>query len=71
MVATASPMAKKKTEPSKGKRYPSRDNTKYVGIPVKLHGQMERLADLDDRSTTYMVVKAVREFLERNQDRLR
>lgn len=63
MVAT---MAKRKPpEEPPVKRYPSRDNIKYVALPLELWERLKGLADDEDRSVSWMVRKAVRELLDR------
>lgn len=66
-------MAKRKTtppveppEPPKPTRYPSREKVKYVAVPVEFWDILEAMGKPDDRSVSYMVRKALREFLERN-----
>lgn len=55
-------------EPKKAKRYPSRDKVKYIPIPTEMWDDLETLAQPDERSVSYMVRKAIREFLERAGD---
>lgn len=60
-------MAKKPPKPPNesepAKRYPSRDRTKYVAIPLEEWAQLKALADEQDRSVSYMAKQAVRKLL--------
>lgn len=64
-------MAKKRPtgsdQPGK-KRYPSRENTKYVAIPLELHEALQAYADSrsdedDKKSVTWAARVAIRKFL--------
>jgi hypothetical protein len=55
------PMAKKKPG---GKRYPSRDNTKYVGLPLAMWRVLKAVGQEQERSASYMARKAVQAMLE-------
>jgi hypothetical protein len=57
-------MAKKKKEP---KRYPSRENTRYVALPLSMYEILESLGAREERSTSWIARKAIREFLERQK----
>lgn len=46
----------------------SRSNTAYVGISRQQYEALQKLAEAEDRSASWMARKAVREFLERHKD---
>ena len=64
----ATTMAKKKPvgKPGERKRYPSRENTRYVALPLALYEVLEVIGLEEDRSISWLARKAVREFLERH-----
>lgn len=47
------------------KKYPSREKVSYVGIPRELKEALEEEAKKDERSTSWMARKAIKEFLSR------
>lgn len=49
-----------------GKRYPSRDQTKYVALPLDVWTKLKALADADDRSVSWMAKRAVLEYIEQH-----
>lgn len=67
-------MAKKQNKPAatsdaeEQKRYPSRENTKYVALPINLYRALEQYAkdhstEDDDKSISWAARVAVRKFL--------
>lgn len=59
-------MAKSKKKPDdKPVRYPSRENTRYVAVPLAMYEVLKRIADADERSTSFVARKAIREYLEK------
>jgi hypothetical protein len=56
----------RKKQRTASKRFPSRENTKYVGIPRELWDILDGLAESDERSVAYFAKKYIREGLERD-----
>ena len=59
-------MPSKKRRPAPAKKYPSRENTKYVGITADLWDILEVMALAEERSVAYYARKYIREGLERD-----
>ena len=55
-------MTKKKD--STGKRYPSRENTKYIAIPVDLWEAIRKRAERDDRSVSATAKRMLRRQIQ-------
>ena len=47
------------------KRYPSREKVLYFGIPLSQAKILKEMGKQEDRSVTWYVKRAVREYLER------
>jgi len=59
-------MSKRKSGGEPGKRYPSRDRIKYVGIPVEMYAVLEEFARRDGndpRSVSWAARLMLREIL--------
>jgi hypothetical protein len=54
---------KKNTAKAKGKVYPSRAKTKYVGIPGDLFDMLLELGKTEERSAAYYAKKAIAKWL--------
>jgi hypothetical protein len=71
---TAMPPKKKSKDTSPtGKRFPSREKIKYVGIPTNFWEALESMSvaegtdpRFEGRSVAYMSTLAIREFLEKH-----
>jgi len=63
-------MAKKKPasdDQSPKQPYPSRLNTKYVGIPASLYDEIKARADSEERSVSWLARKLLRKALDADQ----
>lgn len=57
-------MAKKKQPEQQGKKtYPSRANTKYIGVPADLYDEIKSRADSQERSVSWFARKLLRKAL--------
>jgi len=61
-------MAKKKQPAQQGKKtYPSRANTKYIGVPADLYDEIKARADTQERSVSWLSRKLLRKALAEDQ----
>lgn len=63
MSAVATKKPKPDADGDSAKRYPSRENIRYVGLPKELYEALKKHAESQERSASWMAMKFVRDGL--------